>query len=306
MSGNTFFLHHYEASPYAEKIRVMFGLAGQAWGSVLTSPYPPRPDVDQLAGGYRRIPVAQLGADVFCDTAVIAEELAALAGRPELALPIADPAARALAERAEGDVFFTAVTATPPLKLLGRLLAVAGPVGTARFIRDRTGMMKSATTRPPQGAEAARIFGAYLADLDTHLTDRDWLAGEQVSYADFCAYHPIWLARSLGGAATLDRHACVCEWMERIASLGQGGRQEMSAEQALAAAADSAPRALPEDAGTHELLGSEVTIAPDDYGRIGVTGTLVAATGERYILARETERLGTVHVHFPREGYELA
>ncbi|MHA7817984.1 MAG: glutathione S-transferase family protein [Pseudohaliea sp.] len=305
MSGNTFFLHHYEASPYAEKIRAMFGLAGQAWGSVLTSPYPPRPDIDPLAGGYRRIPVAHLGADVFCDTALIAAELAALTGLGELAPTVADSAAQALAERAEGDVFFAAITSAPPLKLLGRLLASVGPAGTVRFIRDRAGMMKDASTRPPRGAEAARVFDAYLADLDGHLAAQECLAGDGLSYADFCAYHPIWLAQSVGGASTLERYANVGEWLQRMASLGQGGRREMTAEQAFCEAAETEPRPLPDDPGAHEALGSEATIAPDDYAKIGVTGRLVAATGERYILARETEGLGSVHVHFPRDGYAL-
>jgi len=95
-------------------------------------------------------------------------------------------------------------------------------------------------------------------------------------------------------------------WLDRMTSLGHGERREMTPEQAMAEAAESAPRALPEDPGSHEAMGGEVTVAPDDYARIGVTGTLVAATGERFILARESERAGTVHVHFPREGYALA
>lgn len=306
MSGHTFFLHHYEASPYAEKIRLMFGLASQAWGSVLTSPYPPRPDVDPLAGGYRRIPVAHLGADVFCDTALIATELAALTGCAALAPTIAEPQARALAERAEGDVFFAAITSAPPLKLLRKLLSAAGPLGTVRFIRDRAGMMKGASSEPPKGGEAAQLFDAFLADLDAHLAAHACLGGDQPGYADFCAYHPIWLAQSVGGAVTLKRYAAVLAWLDRMASLGQGERREMTPEQAFAEARESTPRALPADPGSHEALGSKVTIAPDDYARIGVTGTLVAATGERYILAREAEGLGTVHVHFPQAGYALS
>ena len=64
----TIILHHYDASPYAEKIRLMFGLKGMRWHSVLSPEQPPRPNVDPLSGGYRRIPIAQIGADVFCDT----------------------------------------------------------------------------------------------------------------------------------------------------------------------------------------------------------------------------------------------
>ena len=306
MSDETFFLHHYDASPYAEKIRSMFGLTGQRWGSVLTPPYPPRPDVDPLAGGYRRIPVAHRGADIFCDTSLIAAEVAQLSGHPELAPTVADPQARALAERAEGPVFFTAITSAPPLKLLGKLLSSSGPVGTFKFIRDRTGMMKGAAVKPPQGVEAGRMLDAFLADLDSHLADRESMTGDEPTYADFCVYHPIWLALSVGGAGTLSRYDHVRGWLRRMDALGQGEREEMTAEQAFRAAQGSEPRQLPADCGAHEALGGDVTIAPDDYGRTGVRGTLLAATEERYILARKTERLGTLHVHFPRDGYEVS
>lgn len=301
----TFILHHYEASPYAEKIRAMFGLAGHAWGSVLSPPYPPRPNIDPLAGGYRRIPVAQRGADLFCDTALIATEVAALTGHPELAPAETDAAAAGLVERAEGPVFFSAITAVPPLRLLGTLLRRNGLISTVRFVRDRTAMMKGASVRAPQGAAAARVFDEFLADLDDHLAGRDSLAGDRIAYADFCVYHPIWLAMSVGSAAKLARSANVQRWFARMQGLGQGPRQELSAGQAFAEAKAFEPRALPADTGAHDALGSEVRIAPADYGKVAVAGRLVAATDERYIVARETERFGTLHVHFPREGYLL-
>jgi glutathione S-transferase len=301
----TFFLHHYEASPYAEKIRAMFGLIGGRWGSVLSPPYPPRPNVDPLAGGYRRIPVAQIGADIFCDTTLIATEVAEFSGHSELAPDLSDPDALALVNRAEGDVFFAAITSVAPLKLLGTLLLRNGPFSTMKFVRDRAGMMKGASVRPPQGDAAARLFDEFLADLDTHLGSRESVDGDQISYADFCAYHPIWLALSVGGGKTLRQYANVCRWRERMEALGHGDRQEMSAEDAFDAAAGSDPRSLPTDEGASESLGGDVTIAPSDYGKIGVQGKLVAATDERYVLLRDTERFGAVHVHFPREGYDV-
>jgi len=307
--ASTFFLHHYEASPYAEKIRLMFGAAGQPWGSVLTTPYPPRPDIDVLAGGYRRIPVAQIGADIFCDTALIAGEVATLTGQQQLAPVIDDAAASALAARAEGAVFFAAITSASPLRLLGKLLASNGVIGTYKFVRDRRGMMKDAAVKPPEGAAAAQVFDAYIADLDQHLADHEWLAGEQASYADFCAYHPIWLALSVGRVNVLERYAHVQRWIKDMAHLGHGEREEFSAQEALAQARAARPRELPESsegaAEARSALGNPVSIAPADYGRAGVEGTLVAVTAERYILARETEQLGSVHVHFPHEGYEL-
>ena len=51
--SDSWILHHYEDSPYAEKIRLMFGHAGMAWQSVLSPSMPPRPNLDPLTGGYR-------------------------------------------------------------------------------------------------------------------------------------------------------------------------------------------------------------------------------------------------------------
>jgi glutathione S-transferase len=297
-----FILHHYEQSPYAHKIRAMFGLADARWGSVLSPPFPPRPNLEPLVGGYRRIPVAQHGADVFCDSALIAEELAAYTGRDEL-VPV-EQAADALGARAEGAVFFAAITAIPPWKLLGGLVRSQGPLNTLKFVRDRTGMMKGSSARPPQGREAAQLFNAFLSDVDAHLAEQACVQGDAPGYADFCVYHPIWLARSVGAELSLKRHGRLAAWLQRMDDLGEGKRSELSPEQAFAAA-EAEPRALPEDPGSHEALGRSVSIAPADYARIGSSGVLVAATGERYILRRDTERFGAVHVHFPVAGYAL-
>ncbi|CAF0793916.1 unnamed protein product [Adineta ricciae] len=60
-------LHHYESSPFGEKIRLALGLKNLHWRSVINSVVPPRPFLTPLTGGYRRIPVLQIGADIYCD-----------------------------------------------------------------------------------------------------------------------------------------------------------------------------------------------------------------------------------------------
>ena len=69
-------LYHYHRSPYAEKVRLLFGLIGAEWRSVTVPIQPPRDTLAILAGGYRRIPVMQRGADIYCDTRLICQELA--------------------------------------------------------------------------------------------------------------------------------------------------------------------------------------------------------------------------------------
>src|SRR5262245_26533316 len=68
-------LHHYPQSPFAEKIRVALGIKGIAWRSVDIPRIMPKPDLMPLTGGYRKTPVMQIGADVYCDTQIIIREL---------------------------------------------------------------------------------------------------------------------------------------------------------------------------------------------------------------------------------------
>ena len=74
--------HHYDTSPFSEKVRLMFGAKGLAWRSVVQPTIMPKPDLTPLTGGYRRIPVMQIGADIFCDSQVILAELERRAPSP--------------------------------------------------------------------------------------------------------------------------------------------------------------------------------------------------------------------------------
>lgn len=299
-------LHHYDRSPYAEKIRLMFGLKGMRWHSVLSPAQPPRPNVDPLSGGYRRIPVAQIGADIFCDTFIIAKEVARLADAPELDPETVSEDAAEIMRTAQGDAFFAAIGAVSPLSLLWNLLSGFGLAGTLRFVSDRVGMMQGATVKAPQGAQARSILANFLAALDRHLADREFVSGACPSVADFSAYHPLWLHLSAGGSPLDARYANVRRWFDRVAAFGQGERVETSPEQAFEAAKSADPRPLPETERAADVdIGRSVSIAPSDYGTVPVTGTLVAVTASRWIVARDTERFGTLHVHFPRKGYSI-
>ena len=77
-------LHHYPASPFSEKIRLILGYKGLRWKSVVIPMIMPKPDVIALTGGYRKTPILQIGADIYCDTALIARVLERLAPAPSL------------------------------------------------------------------------------------------------------------------------------------------------------------------------------------------------------------------------------
>ncbi len=304
--SETLILHHYDASPYAEKIRLMLGWKGLRWRSVLSPPQPPRPNVDPLSGGYRRIPIGQIGADVFCDTFVIAQEVARLSDAPELDPDNATGEAAEILARAEGDVFFAAIGSVSPLTLVGTLLRTVGPFGLVRFARDRAGMVRDARMKPPQGDAARSILKAYLADLEQRLADRAFLTGAAPTLADFAAFHPLWLHVSSRRRPLDPRYARLVGWYARMEALGHGQREEVDPERAFEVARAAEPRPLPAVVGEPDpRIGRNVSIAPTDYGTVPVAGTLVAATPSRFVVARETGRFGTLHVHFPQRGFSL-
>jgi len=298
-------LHHYDSSPYSEKIRLMFGLTNASWLSLLSPIWPPRPNTEPLAGGYRRIPVAQIGADIFCDSALIAREIARITDNTALDPANVDNRALALMEQAENEAFFAAIAAVPPLRLLGTMLQLFGPVGTYRFAKDRSGLLRGGTVRPPKGAEALAVLQSLLDALESRLSECPWVGGDNASVADFATYHPLWLHVSCN-RRPLEAGPKTRRWYERVGALGHGKRREISQDEAFEAAREPDPRPLPASIEDAPLsIGTTVAVAPRDYGVVPVTGTLAAVTWDRVIVRRDTHDFGVLHVHFPRAGYSL-
>jgi glutathione S-transferase len=78
------FLHHYPPSLFSEKIRLLLGYLELPWRSVIIPSIMPRPLLMPLSGGYRKTPVLQIGANVYCDSRIIARGLARHAGNTSL------------------------------------------------------------------------------------------------------------------------------------------------------------------------------------------------------------------------------
>lgn len=53
----------------------MLGIKGIEWYACDEPVIMPKPELVALTGGYRKIPVMQIGADIFCDTQIIIREL---------------------------------------------------------------------------------------------------------------------------------------------------------------------------------------------------------------------------------------
>lgn len=303
---HSFILHHYNISPYSEKIRLMFGLTNSRWYSLTSPAQPPRPNIDPLTGGYRRIPVAQLGADIFCDTSIITEEIENATGCNALNQSLLSEQARALVVQAEKEAFFAALSSVPPKQLMITLLKEFGPFRIGRFLKDRKQLLKTASIRLPLGKKATHIFTDLLEAVENQLSNQKWINGNEPTLADFAVFHPIWIFVRCN-RKPLVAGPKVLTWYQQVKDIGHGTAEKISRKQAFSIARESTPRALPASVEQPPFEpGTQVTVAPGDYGQTPVTGTLAAITESRIILARETTGFGTLHVHFPREGYELS
>ena len=293
-------LYHYDLSPFSEKIRLMFGYTGLDWQSVAVSPMPPRPELDVLVGGYRKIPVMQMGADVYCDTRTIAAEVARLAGKPELALENCSAEAQAFAQEIEGQLF-TALVVSSGGRLMGAVLRRTSLLTTLRFVKDRVGIAMKARTARIAPRQGKLLIQQHLAATEQQLT-ADFLFGQTPCAADFSAAFYFWFACEVIGYDWLAQAPRLRGWYERMQAYGHGTPERLTADQAL----DQARSAEPAGIASGKLdTPVAASVEPADYAREPTAGRLVAETETCWVLQREHPRVGTVHVHFPRGGYRL-
>ncbi len=298
-------LHHYDGSPFSEKVRLMLGYKRLAWRSVKVPVIMPKPDVTALTGGYRKTPIVQVGADVYCDTALIAQLLEARAPRPSL-FPPSQPLAPLLAQWADSTLFWTVIPYAMQPAGIADIFKGAPPEVLKAFSADRapfTAGMKRQTA-----ADATVNLAAYLGSLEAQLADgRPFLLGLEASIADFAVAHGVWYLRRAGALAEIvARHAQLGAWLDRLLAIGHGPSEPMTSQQALAvakAAPSHAPTAV--QPGLGFAAGQVVSVTPTDYGMDPVTGTLVGLNADEVVVARDDERAGRVHVHFPRRGFEI-
>ena len=105
-------LHHFDTSPFSEKVRLILGWKQLAWRSVTVPVMLPKPDVVALTGGYRRTPFLQMGADVYCDTALMCRVIDARAPEPPLYPAAATGMQHVLAQWADTALFWAAIPYT--------------------------------------------------------------------------------------------------------------------------------------------------------------------------------------------------
>jgi glutathione S-transferase len=286
----------------------MLGFKGLAWQSVHIPMVMPKPDVVALTGGYRRTPLLQIGADIYCDTSLIATTLEHLQPEPPLFPEHLKGVARIVAQWADGDLFWAAMGHALSPKGAAAMFASQPPEAAQAFAADRGAMRTGMTSLRPGDATSA--YRSHLRRLAHMLHEQAFLLGDAPCIADFAAYHPLWFTRVVNPAMAgiLDATPGVLAWMDRMAAIGHGKPAKLTSTEAIAIAAAAEPAPLADEAFQDDhgiALGSRVTVAAQSFGTETTEGTLVAATRTHVTLARTDDRAGRLHVHFPRIGYVL-
>ena len=297
-------LHHYPLSTYSEKVRLAFGLKKLAYNEVITPTAMPKPDLVALTGGYRRAPVVQIGADVYCDSELILRKLEELHPEPTLFPGKCQGQAAAISWWAERYIFMPA---------LGFIANVNDDLFKPDFVAERKkfGFIIGKEDVVPQFGRYRQQLAANLEWFLEMLADgRPYVLGERVSAADLALYPSIWFMRKYGGGEEERMLPLkpLIGWAERVGELGYGRATAISGGDALDIARSATPVApdFPADGDPSGLKdGAKVTVTPDDTGRDPIAGVLVAASNREVIIQRTDPRAGEVHLHFPRAGYDV-
>jgi glutathione S-transferase len=267
----------------------------------------PKPDVVALTGGYRKTPILQIGADIYCDSALIAKKIDELAPSPSLYPTSQATSVLALSQWCDTFLFQVAVSHVFKPANLAHMFGNS-PETLEAFTKDRAAMRANATTRRLSSLEAMAAMQTFLTDFERQLgAGAKYAVGDTLTVADFSIYHCLWFMRRAPSASKLiDPFGNVVAWMTRIAAFGHGTQHEISSSDAVSLAREAKPLSVahPQDAGDIRV-GDPVEALPTDYGIDATPGTLVNCTLDEFAIRRIDARATDVVVHFPRLNYEL-
>ncbi len=291
-------LHQYEISPFSEKVRVALGIKQLAWHACNQPSILPKPELTRLTGGFRRIPVLQIGADLYFDSLFIIEELERRFPAASVFAGGGPGLAGAVAPWSDGELFTTVV---------GMLFGGDWVVNEA-FLKDRSELMG----RPFDPAAMAAAAPQMTIDLRRHLDlleiqlgdGRQFLTGSLADAVDAAVYCQIRFIRwGRGRSETeLKDFPRLLAWEARVAALGHGERlSDASQEEAVAIARAASPAPLRPGGGSAEVSpGDKVRFKYHDANTPVLEGTVVRVDARSLTVRPEVSEVGEIHLHFPR------
>jgi len=300
-------IHHYPASPVSEKIRTGMGLKQLAWRSVEQNRLPDRPELFAMTGGYRRIPVMQIGADIYCDTQCILRELERRVPTPTFFPNNGAGLPFALSRWSDGAMFelaFRVAFAPVADKLPAALIADR----TRLYLGEQGDLKNEAADLPHTLAQLRPQLGWLEACLSS---GQHFMLGGEPGMPDLLAWYLVWFVRERYAAAPefMAEFPLLNAWVQRMQAIGHGKSTPMTPAEALAVAKSAEPdTAEKPDAYDPQGLkpGMKVTVVPITHGGDQpVEGKVLAVDRDTIAISREHPDCGRVAVHFPRVGYRV-
>ena len=292
-------LHQYEMSPFSRKVISIFAHKNITCHAVDQPITAPKPELTPLTGGYRKIPVMQIGAHIYCDTKLIIRELEKRFPETPLTPPELLGAAEIISDWADHRLFSNA--AGPSIFEIGKLVP-------KDFLADRAAMQRPevmAAALPIEHVKAQFVLDLQM--INRQLSGGAFMLGAAFTLADAAVFHVLNFAGNAPSlAAEINQHKAIGKWLQTIRDMGEGQRSNMAASDALAIAREATPDGKPPaDAMDDEALqvGQMIAIKPNDYGQEVTTGEIIWATPEAIAVRRTDAQVGNVLVHYPRLGY---
>lgn len=297
-------LHHYWPSPFAHKIRMAMGLADLNWCSVEIPRVPPKPLLTPLTAGYRRTPVLQIGADVFCDTHNIARTLDQQSVHGRLFPSEGAAGISLLSDWVDQQLFPLAARV-----VITSALDTAPP----EFVKDRGDLYFGSGWSVEQlRAEFSGVLlqlRAGLRVLDRSVQGRQWSSSLDLHYGDVAVAFLCWFIRGRWdfGPALLDDYPHLSRIESAMTAIGHGSVTDLDAESALKVAQEAVPRS---DIGIHVPtefeIGQSIAIRPFlPSSDPAVYGKLRYLDDARISIDYDHPAVGAVAVHFPVLGYQI-
>ena len=302
-------LHQYAASPFSEKVRSLLGYKKQSYKMVEIPVIMPKPDLMSLTGGYRKTPVLQLGADIYCDTSIICRVIDRLFPANSI-YPVSQEATIAAAAYWTDTFLFkvSVAVAFQPKAVAGSEL-FSDQETAAAFMADRAALSKGSTELTIDLSIAQSHWSMHMRRLDDQLAQANFIGGDTPNIVDFSTYHCCWFVyKNEVLWSDLETFPALTDWMGRMEAFGQGSSESLTGEEAVEIARNSAVEIEPKMARVSDeepALGEIVEVMPIDYGFQPTRGELIVSSAEELVVKRVDERADELAVHFPRLGFQV-
>lgn len=303
-------LHRSLESPYAQKVMLLMGYLDQPYLSFIAPKGIPRPIEETLVGQYsRRIPILQMGADLYCDSELIVRIMTEHNHERSLTRYPCVEEAQQWIEKIEVTGNPAIIASIKPLELIIAYFRAMPPSHAWHFITDRAKLAKKITVPKSNLShkEKVAVARSYLESLNHQLRFGEFMLTEdKPTSVDFTAYTMTYFLDNINGLKMAKGLEHLEQWYKRMSAIGTGKFAEISGDKCLDIARESSPAPVAKQYLKSNRIGQKICYRNKGFMaemNEGVEGIIVGEDDNTIILRRENKRVGTVHVHFPKLDY---